>query len=169
MVDIPNKNFLSPLNFKFQMKRAPYVDFFLQSVRLPSLSLPVVDTPTPLIRFPLAGDHLMYDELRITFKVHEDLQNYLEIHNWLRGEGKLDTSEYSTLARNPIVSGMGLKSDISVTILTSNKNPNYEFIFHDAFPTSISGMDFSSMNDDINYIEASASFRFTYYDINKIT
>ena len=169
MVDIPNKNFLSPLNFRFQMKRAPYTDFFLQSVTIPGITLPAIDTPNPLVRLPYAGDHLLYDELEITFKIQEDLQNYLEIHNWLRSQGKLSVEEYAALSVIPSYTGEGLKSDISVTVLTSNKNPNYEFIFHDAFPISISSVDFSSVMEDVEYVNASATFRYTFFDIVKVT
>jgi hypothetical protein len=33
-----NKNFLSPLNFRFQIKKAPHVNFFVQSVNIPAIS-----------------------------------------------------------------------------------------------------------------------------------
>ena len=42
-----NKNFLSPLNFRFQIKKAPNVNFFIQKVNIPQIELPQVDTPNP--------------------------------------------------------------------------------------------------------------------------
>jgi len=169
MSDVTNKNFLSPLNFKFQLKRAPHVNFFIHKINIPGISLPTAETPNPFINLPYAGDHLQYEDLQIEFKVDEDLQNYLELHNWLRGEGKLNFSEYSALASAKKYTGEGLKSDISLTLLTSNKRANYEIVFKDAFPTTVSGIDFSTVNEDVDYIEASASFRYLYFDIVKIT
>jgi hypothetical protein len=167
MVDITNKNFLSPLNFKFLLKRAPHVNFFIQNVNLPGLSLPDIDVNNPLIRIPYAGDHLQYDELEITFKVDEDLQNYMELHSWIRSLGKRDYNEYKTLAAAPSYSGEGLHSDISLTLLTSNKQPNYEVVFKDAFPISVSGIQFNTTQEDVDYLEATATFRYIQYDITK--
>ena len=32
-----NKNFLSPLNFSFRIKKAPYTNFFIQKVNVPRM------------------------------------------------------------------------------------------------------------------------------------
>lgn len=168
MTDIANKNFLSPLNFKFQLKRAPHVNFFIQKINLPGLSLPRVESTNPLINIAFAGDHLEYATLDMSFKVDEDLQNYLELHNWLRSQGKLSHTEYKTLADTKSYTGEGLKSDISLTVLTSNKRANYEVVFKDAFPLFISGIDFDTTNEDVQHVSASASFRYLYYQISKI-
>jgi len=168
-VDITNKNFLSQINFKFVLKRAPYVDFFVQSVNLPGISLPPVDVNNPLIRIPYPGDHLNYEELELSFKVDEDFQNYFEIHNWIRNLGKRDFNEYKSISSNPDYSGDGIRSDISLFALTSQKNPNYEIVFKDAFPISLSGLEFRSTDESVDYIEAKAVFNYITYDINKTT
>ena len=162
-------NFLSPLNFKFQLKRAPNLNFFVHKVNIPGLSIPKIDTPNPLVSIPYAGDHLQYDELELTFKVDENLQNYLEIHNWVRALGKPEFEEYANLARNAIYTGEGLRSDIVLTVLTSQKNPNYEFVFKDAFPINISSAVFETTNENVDYIEASATFAYIKFDIIKVT
>ena len=166
---IENKNFLSPLNFKFQLKRAPHINFFIQTVNIPGLSLQEIDVNNPLIRVPYAGDHLMYDELDISFRVDEDLQNYMEMHQWIRSLGKRSFQEYATIKNQPKYSGLGLYSDIILTILKSNKNPNYSIVFQDAFPISLSGIVFNTTMEDVSYLEASAKFRYTTYDITKVT
>lgn len=164
-----NKNFLSPLNFQFQIKRAPYVNFFIQKVNLPSLSLDFAVQPNPFSNIPLAGEHLQYGDLQITFKVDEELQNWFEIHNWLRSLGFPDNyQEYANLAVNSITSGNGVLSDITLLISDSAKNPNYSVTFRDAFPTSLSEVSFQSTDTDVNYVTATASFRYILYDVNKI-
>lgn len=165
---ITNRNFLSPLNFKFVLKRAPHVNFFAQKVNIPGLSLPEVDVSNPLIRVPYPGDHLLYEELELTFRVDEDLRNYMELHSWLRALGKRNFGEYKAVASKPTTSGEGLRSDISLTVLTSQRNANYEVVFKDAFPTRVTGIDFNSTDTDIEYIEASATFRYVTYDIDKV-
>ena len=167
-INIPeNNNFLSPLNFKFQLQRAPTVNFFIQSVNLPGFTLPDIDAQNPLIRIPIADDHLMYDELNISFKVDEDLQNYLEIHNWLRGLGKPTFKEYADIANQAIYGGKSLKSDITLEILSSAKRANYRVTFKDAFPISLGSILFNTTDEDVNYLQVDAKFRYTIYDIAK--
>ena len=36
---------------------------------------------------PVPGDKLTYADLTLSFFVDEDLENYIEVHNWLRGLG----------------------------------------------------------------------------------
>lgn len=164
-----NRNFLSPLNFKFSLKRAPHVNFFIQKITLPSIELPPVNTPNPFVNIPYSGDHITYGELSITFKVDEDLQNYLEVHNWIKSLGKpKDFEGHKNLSNKEDFTGDGLTSDISLMVLSSTKSANYEIVFADAHPISLSGIVFNTTDENVNYIEATASFKYTYYDINKV-
>src|SRR5690606_103637 len=52
-----NNNFLSPLGFHFSVRKLPNVNFFVQRVRIPSISLPPADTPNPFVKIPYSGDH----------------------------------------------------------------------------------------------------------------
>lgn len=166
---VVNRNFLSPLNFKFQLKRAPHLNFFVQAVNIPGLSLPDVDVPSPLLRVPYPGEHLNYEELALTFKVDEDLKNYMELHSWLRSIGKRTYAEYKTIAEGNPTMDSSIYSDISLMILTSNKNANYEVVFKRAYPNSVSSIDFTTTAEDVDYVEASASFRYVSYEITKVT
>lgn len=164
-----NKNFLSPLNFKFHLKRAPHVNFFIQKTNIPSLNLPAVLYPNPLVNIPFSGEHLTYGDLEITFKVDEDLQNYLEIHNWLKALGKPKSfDDYQSIATKEEYTGDGLKSDISLMVLSSTKSANFEIVYVDAHPIALSSLVFNTTDETVNYVEASATFKYTYYDINKI-
>ena len=82
-----NKNFLNPLNFNFYIKRAPYVNFFVQSVNLPGFGFTTPLQQTPFSNIPQTGDRIIFQDLEVTFKVDEELQNYLEIANWIRSIG----------------------------------------------------------------------------------
>ena len=122
-----------------------------------------------MVNIPLIGDHLDYGLLNITFKVDEDLQNYLELHNWMKALGKpKDFVERKAIREKPSYTGDGETSDISLMVLSSTKMANYEIIFADAHPISLTGANFNTTDDDVNYIEASASFKYTYYDINNV-
>jgi hypothetical protein len=163
-----NKNFLSPLNFKFSIKKAPHVNFFIQKVNIPEIKLGVTDYPTPFVKVPVPGEHIEYGLLNVTFKVDEDLQNYLEIYNWLVGLGKPeDFIQYRNLKDKPNMSDEGIYSDISVMVLSSTKMMNYDIVYVDAFPISLSSVGFNTIDSDVNYIEASASFKYSYFNVNK--
>lgn len=164
-----NKNFLSPLNFKFTIKKAPHVNFFIQKVNIPMISLRQVDIPSPLVRMPIPGDHIDYANLNVTFKVDEDLQNYLEIHNWIKSLGKPeDSDQYYQIQQKDSWTGEGIYSDISVMVLSSTKMANYEIVYTDAHPVSLSGLNFTTTDTDVNYVEATATFKYTLYNINKV-
>lgn len=164
-----NKNFLSPLNFRFQIKKAPHVNFFIQQVNIPSIQLPSPEPNNPFVKTPIPGEHLNFSDLKISFKVDEDLQNYLEIHNWMRGLGKPENfDQYKELQDKPSYSGEGIYSDISVLILSSTKMPNYEITYIDAYPVFLSDLVFQTTDSDVNYITAEATFQYTYYKITNI-
>ena len=168
--NISNRNFLSPLNFSFTIKRAPHVEFFIQKITLPGIEFKSPDFPTPFVKVAQVGDHLTYEPLKIVFKVDEDLQNYLEVHLWMKGLTKpKDFHEYRHLSEKPQFLGYGLMSDISLVMESNIKNPNYRADFIDAFPITLSKLQFDTTDPSVNYLTAEASFMYTYYDIVKIT
>lgn len=162
-----NLNFLNPENFVFQLKRAPTVNFFVQDVNLPGLSLQPADVNTPAMRVPYGGDHLMYEELRVTFKIDEDLVNWLEIHDWLRALGTRGKS-YAQLEDAPQFSDKAVRSDIVVTILNSARRPNIAITYRSAEPISITMPSLTTTDQDVDYVSATAEFRYVDYEIVRI-
>lgn len=164
-----NLNFLSPLNFNFRLKRAPNLNFFIQKVNLPGISFPSAVETNPFVNIPIAGDHLQYGDLSVTFKVDEDLNNYLEIHNWIRALTFPDNfDEYKTISKNPEFTGNGITSDITLVISNSVKIPNFEVNFRNAYPTSLSALSFQTTDSTVEFITATATFKYIMYDIVKI-
>lgn len=174
-----NKNFLSPLGFKFIIKKTPNVNYFVQTCSLPSITLNRVDVGTPFVKIPFAGDHLDFGELSINFKVDEDLKNYMEIYNWLIGIGfpdnfdqykaidyqRKNTTNTGTVDR---MTGAGVYSDATLTILSSHRNPIHSITFQDAFPTSLGELEFSATNSDVDYLTCTATFAYRKYAIETL-
>ena len=71
---IENRNFLSPIGFKFLLAKYPKVDYFCQSASLPGMTLGIQQQPTPFRSLPLEG-FLEYEPLTINFLVDENLEN----------------------------------------------------------------------------------------------
>jgi hypothetical protein len=164
-----NKNFLNPLNFQFQLKRAPHLNFFIQKVNIPSISISNIDIPTAFNYIPDPGNKVQYGDLDISFKVDEDFANYLELHDWIRNLGFPESfEERARLVVEPEYTGNGIRSDISLLCLDSIKRPNFEITFRDAFPISLSEINFDSTSEDVIYVTAQASFKYVLFDIKKL-
>ena len=171
---ITNRNFLSPIGFKFSLVKKPKIDFFCNSANLPGLNLGVAIQSTPLKSIPVPGETLSYEDLTLRFMVDEDMVNYLEVYNWLVQFGfpdnfgqyqqLLDEDENSKGKQNAI-SGM---SDGTLFVYNNTFNPNLKIVFKDLFPVSLSGISFDSTSNEVNYVTAQVTFKYTIFDIIKL-
>lgn len=161
MAKSTNPNFLSPLSYKFVLQRTPNLNFNIQTVRLPGMTLSSTETATPFVSIPNSGK-ITYSPLSITFRVNEDLSDYLEIHNWMKGLGSPD--DYAQYA-NLKASDQGLYSDATLVINNSRKLGNISAKFIQMFPIDISDLQFTTMDTDVNYLECTVDFRFLSYEI----
>jgi hypothetical protein len=168
---IDNRNYLSPIGFKFILSEYPKVDFFSNSSQIPGINLGVAVQSNYLKDIPIPGDKLSYDDFSFEFFVDENLQNYLQVHNWMRGLGyPQSVSEYQELLNsdelNPGVQDANFgQSDGSLILYNSNYNPIAQVNFRGLFPVSLSTLDFNSKVQDINYVTANVTFKYTLYDI----
>ena len=80
-----NKNFLSPVGFKFVIGRTPNVDYFCQSASIPPVEIGSKEIQTPVKDYEIPGDKMTFGDLNLSFLVNEDLDNYYEIYKWLKG------------------------------------------------------------------------------------
>lgn len=164
-----NQNFLGKNGFQFGIKKLPNTNFFVQGVNIPSLSITPVEIGTPLVNLPYSGDHIDYEELRITFKIDEDLGAYIDIFTWIRQLGFSETTdEYKTIASKSVTSGDGIVSDATLIILDSKKRANYELTFYNAFPVSLSGFQLGYDVNDIEYLTTDAVFRYDTFAMTRI-
>ena len=84
---IQNRNFLSPVGFKFTISKEPKASFFCNSARIPDISLGTTLQPSYLKDLDVPGDKLTYGDFSLRFLVDENLENYMSIHNlanWIR-------------------------------------------------------------------------------------
>ena len=73
-------NFLNPINFQFSLQRTPDTDYYVQAAVIPSIDLPGITFNTPVVAAPIPGDHLRFGSLTVSFKVDEEMSNYMEIY-----------------------------------------------------------------------------------------
>lgn len=164
-----NQSFLSPLGFKLQIKKTPTVNYNIQKANIPSVSLGSADVDTPFTKIPFPGTKLTFGNLQVTFKVDEDMKNYLEIYQWLRDVGFPDNfAQYTNVAGQALASGNGVFSDITLIVLTGAKNPNMEIKFYDCFPVDLSGLEFDSTSGDVDYLTATATFANRRFEVQQL-
>jgi hypothetical protein len=164
-----NKNFLNPINFAFILKRAPYTEFFVQKINIPNIVLDYIDTPSPQLRLPISASHVDFGSLNITFKIDESMTNYFEIYNWIVAIGyPFNQTAYAALKANAASTGDSLVSDISIIVMDGLKNPNYEIVFTNAFPVQLGEISFESTDQDVNFVTTTASFKYSYFTVNKL-
>ena len=84
---IENRNLLSPVGFNFILTHSPKVDFYCNSANLPEISMGTAIQSTYLKNIDIPGDKIDYQDLVIQFLVDEEMENYLEIYNWMMSIG----------------------------------------------------------------------------------
>ena len=75
MAEIIN-NYLSPSNFTISIQRIPNIEFFVQSLTLPSLTATPTSRETPLTTMFEINDKLQYSDLEMSFILDENMNNY---------------------------------------------------------------------------------------------
>jgi hypothetical protein len=169
---IQNRNFLSPVGFKFTLSKEPKVTFFCNSARIPEITLSLNQQPSYLKDIDVPGDKLQYGDLSLRFLVDEDMVNYMAVHNWLTGLGFPETTQqYKDLLSNEtdVTQDLDSKkafSDGSLYILDSSYNTSAIVKFKDLFPISLSSLEFDSTLTDVQYFTADVVFKYTIYNIN---
>ena len=171
---IQNRNFLSPTGFRFTLTRTPRVAFFANSANIPDLNLGVANQPSYLKDIDVPGDKLQFGDFSLRFLVDEDLKNYMEIQNWMRGlgypESVREIIDFQNEETKTIIPDktMDIYSDGSLIILTSNNNINFKVNFENMFPTFLSTLDFSATDTDVEYFTADVTFKYTIYNITDV-
>lgn len=164
-----NPNVLSQVGFRFNIQKLPTVSFFTQSFSIPAVNLGTANVPTPFVNMPVPGDHITYDLLNIRFLVDEDLANYIELYEWMTALGFPDSfDQYKTVVPERYALNGGVYSTGVVEVLDSAKKCFAEIVFEDLYPVNLSSVDFNAKATDIGYIEATASFSFRTFKINKV-
>tara|TARA_R110000868_G_scaffold201474_2_gene449002 strand:+ start:29 stop:571 length:543 start_codon:yes stop_codon:yes gene_type:complete len=164
---IENRNFLSPVGFKFTIAKEPKVGFFCNSATIPRIRTPTVVQPSYLKDLDVPGTKPEYDDLRIRFLVDENMENYMILHNWITGLGFPETTQQyrNLITEDDVQDPKEAYSDGTLYILNSNFNTFRKVIFKDLFPMELTSLEFDATLEDIRYFTAEALFKYTVYNI----
>ena len=171
--EVTDRNFLSIVGFKFVLERCPKVDFYCNAANLPAISLGVAEQPSYLRNIPVPGDKMQFADLQISFMVDEHMENYLELYKWITNLGFPESlDQYASLREsknllpdNDPSDTFNERSDATLIILSSDFNPTVKVKFRDLFPTELSGVPFDSKAEQQEYYTATATFKYTMFDV----
>lgn len=165
-----NNNIIQPQKFQLVFTRLPQVTFYCQSINLPGVRSDSPMQETSFVSIPRAGNKLQYEDLLIEFIVDEDLRNWFEIHDWIRGLAPAETfNEYTDLTtEKKDFGGAGIRSDATLNILTNSNNAKLRVKLHNLVPFALGGINFMSTDEVGSPVVAAANFRFTHFDIERV-
>jgi hypothetical protein len=169
---ITNRNFLSGIGFKFNLGKYPKVDFFCNTARIPEITLATVIQASYLKDIEIPGEKITYGDLTIQFLVDENMENYKIIYDWITGLGFPETAQQfkdQTTDDDGQREMMEQFADGTLRILNSNFNEIAKVKFLDLFPVSLTSLDFDATSTDVNYFTASATFKYTVYQLTSTT
>lgn len=177
---IPNKNqfnYAQINNFYVVALQLQDIAFYTQQINLPDINmLAQTEYDTPFNPIPLVGTKLEYAPLRCKFIINENFQNYGNINDWLKNiTFPQDNNQFiDQLTKNKgLIPGQKnveklLQSDLHVVALNSNNNPVLIIEYKDAFPISLSGLNWSATDSTTEYFTADVSFKYLYYKFLRI-
>ena len=177
--------------FRLFMPIFPITNWFVTRCNIPGVTMGQGVQATSLLDMPVVGDKLTYDDFYCTFIVDEQLKNYTEMHDWLVNIGFPSAhSQFNAKERpdqfkrpqqtikniehqlSPAVyadTDRDLYCNIDLFILSSKNNPVVKIQMIEAFPTSLTNIEYSSQESETSYAECTATFAFSYFTLESVT
>jgi hypothetical protein len=178
--------------FKIYLPIFPTVEWFVVAANIPGVTLGQASQYTPFVDIAVVGDKLQYDNFTMTFIVDEKLHNYQELLKWTYNIGfPFARTQFNALARPDHMNRGGhqtarkiqksmtegssnvfrdvndrnLYTDIMLTILSSKNNPVVNVHIYEAFPVSLSSIEYNTQETDTGYATCSVEFAFTWFEV----
>lgn len=166
LTQIPeNTSFLQPTKFTFTFPQLPFLRYFCQTATIPGVSTSEIPVPTPFVTTYRHGEKLTYDSFTINALVDEDLRVWQETYDWLVALTK--PKQFDQYNRFKTSEG-SLYHDSFLTLNTNANLPNMRFKFKDCHPVSIGSLAFSSADNADTTMMLDITFRYDYYEIDRM-
>jgi len=170
-----NLDYASASQFRFSINRLPEVEYFVTKANLPTVTLSGdARISTPFKDIFVAGDSVEYSDLTLEFLINETYENWEEIYNWIIGVGFPNSrKQFSDMTNSNTDTQPGggvssMFSDGTLTILSNKNNPILQVTYKGMFPTELTGVDFTVQDTDVASLTASATFKYTDFEIRRL-
>jgi len=157
-----NTNLLQPTKYMLSFKRINTVNYFLQSVNIPSIKLGEVTRTTPFLDMYSPGTKLDYSLLDIEFIVDEEMQTWKNLYNWFISIADPDGFEKRNYKEE--LQRSEHFSDATLTVLSNLNNPLIRINFRNLFPLTLGDINFDTRLSADNIVTVAASFRYESYN-----
>ena len=164
--DFPSTSSLLTGNqFKFNTARVPILSEYVIGVNVPSIEFISQDLVTSFgVNIPTATGKYIFEDLTVSFLVDEQLESWREIHEWMKRLGPMNDESEKIMYNNCYDS----TTVGEMTILNSAYQPTFRLKFYNMFPISLTGFSFTTSAADSIQLQSAATFRYSYYDVEKL-
>lgn len=152
MTDI-NRNPALGVNFLLEIPQAKELNYFIQTVDVPGLTMAGVDTPFKNVQASVPSNRIDFDQLNLTFIVDEGWANWNYVFEWMKRIRTGNSAISDTM------------TDITLNLVNSNKNLNKIMVFRGAYPTLLGTLPLDSTVVDSNPLVCSLSFRYQDFEL----
>jgi hypothetical protein len=153
-------NLLQPTKYLVTFPEISQTIYFCQKANIPGVSLGMAVQQTPNIDLFHSGTKLEYNTFDITFMVNEDLSSWTSIYKWMNDLSSVDTN-YNKRKEN--------RKQAIFTVMSNLNNPKFRIKLNDIFPISLSDLEFDTTLSAEDHMYATASFRYDWFDLEKIS
>ena len=153
-------NLLQPTKYLVTFPEISETMYFCQKANIPGVSLGMAVQQTPNIDLFHSGTKLEYNTFDITFMVNEDLSAWTTIYKWMNDLSSADNN-YSRRKEN--------RKQAIFTVMSNLNNPKFRIKLNDIFPISLSDLDFDTTMSAEEHMLATASFRYDWFDLEKLS
>jgi hypothetical protein len=160
-----NTNNLYANYFSFKIERgSDPLELMVQKANLPGITVPDQAQPTIFgTTVPVPTMTVQYEPLVVEFMVDSDLANWKIIYSWMRDITNIqDAISYDLTYQSWHYSGALI---LHPTIGCDTPNPVLTVKFANLIPVRLSGLIFQSDTADAPIIKASATFKYSYYEL----
>ena len=170
-----NVNYMMGNHFKFLIDGLSDFTQYVQGVILPSIGVPVANSPNPFTKIPQVGDHIDFGSIDVDFKIDANFLTYFSIFAWLRGYGFPNSFEdiaaFQEARRKQIANVRPTRREIEKTNATlyllapDTDTTIAEIHFYDIFPTALGQVKFDTTAQDAPSLNTQATFFYTNFEI----
>lgn len=152
--------------FMLGITKLPNFTYWCQEANVPGITLPPINTYSPLSVVPVPGDVPSFDDFNVTFLITEDFSNYKAVFDWMIGLGFPERSQQYTSWINKQKGYGDLAkgySDGFLQVLSPLNNISKTLRFYDMYPTRLEQIQLSTKFSDVVYLAGTVTFAYNYF------
>lgn len=160
-----NTSFLQSTKYTFVIPNLPFARYFCQSINLPGVTSNEVEVATPFSNTYRHPTKMAFEPFTISFLIDEDIRTWEETYKWIVSLTRPES--YGQYIKNLSKDATAYQDGL-LTINTNSNLPNLRINFRNVFPTSLTGIQFGTMNSAENTLTADVTFRYDLFEIQRI-